>query len=109
MEKNTLRKTCVSRLGQCDGPKMFELMLKIADQDFCVATGFRKNEISIARNCGSRGTVFTSSEDYRSIVAPNGDVLDVENITPEDILKYLHNQRPFDDHLNCSYDKRFVR
>lgn len=64
-------------------------MKRVARIDFCIATGWSENEISIARSCSCAGQTFKVSEDYSTIIAPDGTEIEVRNARYQDTAQHL--------------------
>ncbi|MCX8159238.1 MAG: hypothetical protein N3D20_03035 [Candidatus Pacearchaeota archaeon] len=89
MNIETLEKKCIESYGEELGKKLFEFMKKIHGMDFCVATGWGPNEISISRSCMCIGRIFKIGGDYETLILPNGEEMRIDNIGYEDIEKFL--------------------
>lgn len=70
MDLVLLKAKCRIFYGNSAGSKLFNAMKKIADKNFCVATGWDERELSISRGCNYRGTIFKLTRDYEHIIMP---------------------------------------
>ena len=106
MNPNELEKRCQERFDE-KGDDLFKAMMRVAKKDFCVTTGFEEDEISIAISCNSEGRLFKFEDGYSTLVAPDGERIDIENAEYGDIADYLPNY-PIaggEDWKHCSVDR----
>src|SRR3989344_1000359 len=93
---------CVELYGLQKGVELFEAMKKIRDMDFCVATSWDANEVSIARSCYYQGRVFKFVGDHRYLIMPYQDVELIDELSYSDIAQFLPKQ--YGKHPNCALD-----
>ena len=89
MNPQSLMKKCLETYGKKDGGRLFEIMMKIHQKDFCVATAWRNDQISIARGCSYSGRFFRVSPDFKTLYALDGTLIEVETAGYEDIARHL--------------------
>ena len=77
-------------------------MFRIAGKDFCVATSWSSDQVSIASACVRRGRIFKLTNDYESIIMSDGLEFKITELTYHNIFKYL----PFyyGEQFHCSFD-----
>lgn len=103
MDSKNLERRCVELYGR-NGKFLFRAMEAIHRKDFCVATGWDDNEVSIARCCNSRGKIFKLSNDYKSLIMPDGRVRKIDDLTYNDIVQYLPKPCVAVEQNNCEVD-----
>jgi hypothetical protein len=104
MTVESLERVCMQRFGN-KGKILFRAMEEIRRKDFCVATGFDENEVSIAKSCTSRGQIFKFSEGYKNLIAPDGLKINIATAAYGEIAKYLPKSPKVDDEWkHCAVD-----
>jgi len=108
MNLKSIERRCIGLYGRKTGGELSRAMKKIYHIDFCVATSWSPNEISIAKGCYSRGRVFRLTSDYMSLIMPNGEIREIDSLSYSDISKYLPKSTKIldNEHLHCSLDKK---
>ena len=109
MTSPILKSKCVKLYGQDSGVRLYNLMRTVARIDFCVATAWSGRQVSVALSCFCTGTVFGVSDDYRSITAPDGTVIDIARASYSDIKKYLPKHSKLElgvTNKHCGLDDR---
>ena len=108
MTSEYLQVRCIKLYGEETGKKLFFAMRRVANLDFCVATGWNEREVSIARGCESRGKIFELTEDYEAIILPGFETTPVSlrDLSRNDITTYLPEQGYKSDQKHCSFDNR---
>ncbi len=104
MTSEKLEANCVKRFGKDVGRKMYFAMRIIKNIDFCVATSWEPNQISIARSCSHRGRVFEFSEDYNGLFLPDIGIIKIKDLGHTDLSLYLPKSPQIRGHRNCSID-----
>jgi hypothetical protein len=104
MKPQELQDICLFRFGREKGIKLAKLIIKIGKLEFCVATAWSDNEVSISRSCETVGQIFKASEDYKTILDPNGIKIDLKKATYWDIEKYLPRARFIEGRTHCQSD-----
>ncbi len=113
MYNEHLLERCTQLYGEDIGDKLSLAMLQIYQKDFCVTTGFDAHQISISRSCIVRGKLFRLSEDYSSLIMPDGTERTIESLNYTDIVPFIpkrstrsHSHRHcfIDDPLTTKFD-----
>lgn len=108
MTSPRLRQKCIDLYGQEIGEKLYGLMKKIQELNFCVATSWSGKQVSIARGCYHSGMIFAVSEDYNTIMTPDNHIISPEQ-GREIIEPYLPNTPKLeiqDREKHCQLDDR---
>ena len=110
MTSENLERRCIELFRQ-NGKRLYKAMMQIARKDFCVATSWEPNQVSIAKGCYNAGTVFELTPDYQAIILPGeeGMPVRIKDLSYRDIAKYLPRSkgRPGQDH--CALDNQPIR
>jgi len=106
MTSNNLREKCTELYGETNGKKLFFAMEIIRKKDFCVATAWSEKEVSVAKACSFAGAIFSITDDYMGLKAPDGEVYLLRELKRENIVKYLPNAPQKDFNKHCSYDSK---
>src|SRR3989344_3821345 len=93
---------CVELYGLQKGVELFEAMKKIRDMDFCVATSWDVNEVSIARSCYYQGRIFKFAGNHRYLIMPYQDVELIDELSYSNIEQFLPKQHS--KQANCALD-----
>jgi len=105
MYRANLLDRCVQLYGVAVGNMLRDAMISIANNDFCVATGFDAQHVSISRSCLSRGRSFEFSDDYRNLVMPGGFLQAIDSLTYQDLAPLLPwNSANPPAHRHCFMD-----
>ena len=105
MNRKSLEKKCVERFREDAGRRLFDFMLKIANLDFCVATAWNSDQVSIARSCKMRGKIFRTTADYKSIILPDHQQIPLERLAYSDITHYLPKSNSYGEVEHCHFDQ----
>lgn len=114
MKLKKLERICTTRFGQEKGSKLAKVMAKMGRLDFCVATAWNADEISISRSCHHRGRIFKISNDYKKLIlveynskAKPKEVasMDMNSLDYNSIAKNLPNARFSLGYTNCHADQ----
>jgi len=106
MNQKTLERRCINLYSRKRGKSLFGAMSKIAKKDFCVATGWESDEVSISISCNKRGRIFGLTPDYQSIVLPGGGEYTLEEVGYLEIARYLkRNTNLPKGELHCDIDR----
>ena len=103
MNLRNLEAVCKRKFG-VKASAIFGAMREIANIDFCVATGWNADEVSISRECTSRGVIFNFKDNYKTIVSPDGTEIKISEATHNDIANYLKRTRYEEGWTHCSVD-----
>ncbi|OGJ20249.1 hypothetical protein A3K73_08245 [Candidatus Pacearchaeota archaeon RBG_13_36_9] len=105
-DKKALERKCVQLFGEIAGKSLFEAMIKVAEKDFCVATAWEPNQMSISISCSYRGKVFMLSQDYKHLFMPNGRGLrEIDTLSNTELTKYLPRTVLKDRYQHCAHDE----
>lgn len=104
MNSSGLRNICINRFGFDKGNKLVRLMFRIKKLDFCVATAWNEDEISISRSCSHIGKIFKVSKDYKRIIAPDNYEIELSRAKNLDIEKYLPKAIFSEGRKHCQSD-----
>jgi hypothetical protein len=107
MNLESLRERCISDYGRSSGRKLFSVMKKIADEGFCISTGWTHNELSVSRGCAYRGTIFKITKGYHEIIMPNGTIKSIEDIDYEEIIDYIPTLKFSTGYRHCDSYKKY--
>jgi len=89
MNKKHLRKSCELKFPDSDSGRLYWFMEQIAAMDFCVATGWEADEVSVSKGCATRGRIFKIAKNYTRLVMPNEKQIKLNRLTYGDIVRYL--------------------
>ncbi|MFA5856846.1 MAG: hypothetical protein WC867_05785 [Candidatus Pacearchaeota archaeon] len=108
MTSKNLRNRVYELYGEEKGELLYSVMEKIDRKDFCVATGWKDNELSIALGCGATGQIFKISKDYKSLISPDLTLINVRESSYKDIAVHLFIPKlPYNKRRkHCSIDDR---
>ena len=106
MNLETLKPICKRRFGDAKGSKLYEVMRKLSEKDFCVATGWTDHQVSLSTSCNTRGKIFHLSEDYQEIILPNGKRRNIDDTRYVTFFKYLPRCRFNKGWTHCGADQR---
>ena len=93
---------CVELYGSQKGSGLFKAMKKIRDIDFCVATSWDANDVSVACSCYYRGRLFKFAGDYKYLIMPYRDIELIDELSYSDIVEFLPKQHA--EQANCALD-----
>ena len=108
MTSENLERTCLSRFGDNVGKKLYSSMEKIRNKDFCVATAWEANQVSIAISCYVRGKIFQLVPDYDSLIFPDKEIK-ILDISYSDISKYLPPPSNRSHIKHCQFDQDKIK
>jgi hypothetical protein len=106
MNLRFLKDRCINDFGKDSGRKLFRAMGKIADLEFCVATGYNHNELSISKGCQYRGRIFKLTRDYTHLIMPDGSLRSLDNLSYKEIAKCLPKLKFSAGFYHCDADNK---
>lgn len=104
MHIKTLESRCIDQYGEENGKKLYRAMQDIHEIDFCVATGWAVDEISIAQSCNYRGRIFKLSKDFRSLIMPDGVEKSFRDLNYSEIKNLLPKKCDEPNYKHCDPD-----
>ena len=104
MKQKELRDVCMARFGNDRGIRLANLIQRVAKLDFCVATAWSDEELSISRSCDHVGKIFKITLDYTAILSPEGVRIDLNESKYKDIAQYLPKAKFIEGRIHCQSD-----
>jgi hypothetical protein len=104
MNIKNLERKCVNSFGQKKGDMLFQAMQQLSRKKFCVATGWEPDEVSLSYSCLIRGQIFKLTPDYKSIILPDGEIIEIKCLSYRDLLDYLPKTKFNDNYRHCFVD-----
>src|SRR3989338_1826355 len=90
MTSPDLKERCLQLFGKKEGRLVYQLMKRLANLDFCVATAMDAAHVSIARNCRCVGEMFKIySSAYKEIIGRDNRIISIYEASYEEIASYL--------------------
>jgi hypothetical protein len=103
MTGKLLEEKCFEGIEKKRAKIRYESMIKINALGFCVATSWKKNQVSISRSCEMPGYVFEFTKSYKSIVLPTKGNVQIRFLK-FDHLDYYLPKSGITRHMNCWWD-----
>ncbi|MBU0957314.1 MAG: hypothetical protein KKF56_00740 [Nanoarchaeota archaeon] len=104
MNKDHLKKSCEKKFPDSDYSRLYWFMEEVAKLNFCVATGWEADEVSVSKDCAIRGRIFKTTKNYTRLQMPNGKEIKLDRLTYEDIVRYLPVRGFEGQHRHCDAD-----
>lgn len=104
MNKFTLELRCIDLFGDEKGEILYEAIRRVAYLDFCVATAWTQDQMSIARACNARGRIFKLTPDCKSLILPDSKIISTKTLRPLHILHYLPKINKYAEQKHCYLD-----
>lgn len=106
MDKLLLEDRCGDLFGDEKGAILYGAMLKLAAMNFCVATAWNPNQVSIAKRCDAVGRVFELTPDCEAIYLPDGKIRTISRLRHSLIERYLPKTKVVAEQMHCYLDSQ---